>query len=164
MQMEFNAKEQRCKDARLGSEISNRSGHHLHTPKGASRKGSRGGEQTPIKGRRLCRGDQPQRVSGSGAWAWKRRRCGTRCGWSRRHSRCPVSCGFPTRCLCVNRLLHCSGLEFTATLEKSPRGEYELTDAIAALIRTHHPLAGLQIQGRWVDVRDPEVLAALERE
>ena len=54
--------------------------------------------------------------------------------------------------------------EFTAKLEKSPRGEYELTDAIAALIRTHHPLAGLKIQGRWVDVRDPEVLAALEKE
>ena len=54
--------------------------------------------------------------------------------------------------------------EFTAKLEKSPRGEYELTDAIAALIRTHHPLAGLEIQGRWVDVRDPEVLAALEKE
>lgn len=55
-------------------------------------------------------------------------------------------------------------LEFTATLEKSPRGKNKLTEAIAALIRTHHPLAGLQIQGRWVDVRDPEVLAALEKE
>ena len=54
--------------------------------------------------------------------------------------------------------------EHTATLAKSPRGEYELTDAIAALIRTHHPLAGLKIEGRWVDVRDPDVLAALERE
>lgn len=53
--------------------------------------------------------------------------------------------------------------EFTATLEKSPRGEYELTDAIAALVRAHHPLAGLEIQGRWVDVRDPEVLAELEK-
>ncbi len=54
--------------------------------------------------------------------------------------------------------------EFTAKLEKSPRGEYELTDAISALIETHHPIAGLEIQGRWVDVRDPEVLAALEKE
>ena len=54
--------------------------------------------------------------------------------------------------------------EFTATLQKSPRGEYELTDAILALIQTHHPLAGLKIEGRWVDVRDPEVLAALEKE
>ncbi len=54
--------------------------------------------------------------------------------------------------------------EWTAQLEKSPRGEYELTDAITALIRTHHPLAGLRIEGRWVDVRDPEVLARLELE
>jgi tetratricopeptide (TPR) repeat protein len=53
--------------------------------------------------------------------------------------------------------------EFTAKLEKSPRGEYELTDAISALIDTKHTLAGLQIQGRWVDVRDPEVLEALDR-
>ena len=28
----------------------------------------------------------------------------------------------------------------------------------------HHPIAGMKIEGRWVDVRDPEVLAALERE
>ncbi len=54
--------------------------------------------------------------------------------------------------------------EFTAKLEKSPRDEYELTDAISALIKTHHPLAGLKIEGRWVDVRDPEVLATLEQQ
>ena len=54
--------------------------------------------------------------------------------------------------------------EHTATLQKSPRGEYELTDAIAALVTTRHPLAGLRIEGRWVDVRDPEVLAQLEKE
>lgn len=53
--------------------------------------------------------------------------------------------------------------EFTARLEKSPRGEYELTDAISALVTGGHPLAGLEIQGRWVDVRDPEVLAELRR-
>jgi len=53
--------------------------------------------------------------------------------------------------------------EFTAKLEKSPRGEYEITDAISALIAAKHTLAGLKIQGRWVDVRDPEVLAALEQ-
>lgn len=52
--------------------------------------------------------------------------------------------------------------EFTAKLEKSPRGEYELTDAIIALIKTNHRMAGLEIQGRWVDVRDPEVLAGLQ--
>ena len=54
--------------------------------------------------------------------------------------------------------------EFTAKLKKSPRGEYELTDAISALVTTKHKLAGLEIQGRWVDVRDPEVLKALENE
>jgi dTDP-glucose pyrophosphorylase len=54
--------------------------------------------------------------------------------------------------------------EFTARLQKSPRGEYELTDAISAMIAAGKNLAGLEIQGRWVDVRDPEVLAKLEKE
>ena len=53
---------------------------------------------------------------------------------------------------------------FTARLQKSPRGEYELTDAISAMLADGRRIAGLEIQGRWVDVRDPEVLAALERE
>lgn len=53
--------------------------------------------------------------------------------------------------------------DFTARLEKSPRGEYELTDAINAMLAAGHRIAGLAIQGRWVDVRDPDVLAALER-
>src|SRR5689334_19425457 len=43
--------------------------------------------------------------------------------------------------------------EFTARLEKSPRGEYELTDAINALVAAGHRIAGMQIEGRWVDVR-----------
>ncbi len=54
--------------------------------------------------------------------------------------------------------------EFTARLEKSPRGEYELTDAVSALVAAGHKLAGLEIPGRWVDVRDPEVLAKLANE
>jgi NDP-sugar pyrophosphorylase family protein len=54
--------------------------------------------------------------------------------------------------------------EFTARLQKSPRGEYELTDAVNALLETRHRIAGLEIEGRWVDVRDPEVLAGLERD
>jgi UDP-N-acetylglucosamine diphosphorylase / glucose-1-phosphate thymidylyltransferase / UDP-N-acetylgalactosamine diphosphorylase / glucosamine-1-phosphate N-acetyltransferase / galactosamine-1-phosphate N-acetyltransferase len=53
--------------------------------------------------------------------------------------------------------------DFTAVLQKSPRGEYELTDAINAIVRAGHRIAGMEIEGRWVDVRDPEVLAALER-
>ena len=54
--------------------------------------------------------------------------------------------------------------EHTARLAKSPRGEYELTDAIISMLTAGESIAALQIQGRWVDVRDPEVLAALERD
>ena len=43
-------------------------------------------------------------------------------------------------------------------------GEYELTDAISAIVAGGQKLAGLEVPGRWVDVRDPEVLARLERE
>ena len=52
----------------------------------------------------------------------------------------------------------------TAKLQKSPRGEYELTDAINALVQAGHRIAGMPIEGRWVDVRDPEVLASLENQ
>jgi UDP-N-acetylglucosamine diphosphorylase / glucose-1-phosphate thymidylyltransferase / UDP-N-acetylgalactosamine diphosphorylase / glucosamine-1-phosphate N-acetyltransferase / galactosamine-1-phosphate N-acetyltransferase len=51
--------------------------------------------------------------------------------------------------------------EFIGKLKKSPRGEYELTDAISGLVEAGHKLAGLEIEGRWVDVRDPEVLEKL---
>jgi NDP-sugar pyrophosphorylase family protein len=51
--------------------------------------------------------------------------------------------------------------EFISQLQKSSRGEYELTDAISAMVQTGHKLAGLEIEGRWVDVRDPEVLEKL---
>ncbi len=54
--------------------------------------------------------------------------------------------------------------DFMARLEKSPRGEYELTDAVSMHVAADLRLAGLEIQGRWVDVRDPEVLAKLENE
>ncbi len=53
--------------------------------------------------------------------------------------------------------------DFTAQLQKSPRGEYELTDAISAMVAAGQRLAGLEIPGRWVDVRDPETLARLEK-
>jgi dTDP-glucose pyrophosphorylase len=52
--------------------------------------------------------------------------------------------------------------QFIARLEKSSRGEYELTDAVAAMAAAGHRIAGMPIAGRWVDVRDPEILAALE--
>jgi len=54
--------------------------------------------------------------------------------------------------------------DFTAKLQKSPRGEYELTDALNDLVAAGRRIAGLKIEGRWVDVRDPEVLADLENE
>jgi dTDP-glucose pyrophosphorylase len=60
-------------------------------------------------------------------------------------------------------IFQASLFDYTALLHKSPRGEYELTDAIIRMLETGHKLAGLEIQGRWVDVRDPEVLAALEK-
>jgi dTDP-glucose pyrophosphorylase len=53
--------------------------------------------------------------------------------------------------------------EFTVGLQPSPRGEYELTDAISAMVAAGHRIAGLEIKGRWVDVRDPEALASLEK-
>ncbi len=49
----------------------------------------------------------------------------------------------------------------TARLEKSPRGEYELTDALTGMLGAGETIAGLKIAGRWVDVRDPEVLRSL---
>jgi dTDP-glucose pyrophosphorylase len=54
--------------------------------------------------------------------------------------------------------------EFTARLQKSPRGEYELTDAVSGMLSAGHTIAGMKIAGRWVDVRDPEVLERLEHE
>jgi dTDP-glucose pyrophosphorylase len=51
--------------------------------------------------------------------------------------------------------------EFTAKLEKSPRGEYELTDAIRNLAQSGRLVKALELTGDWADVRDPEVLAEL---
>jgi dTDP-glucose pyrophosphorylase len=47
-------------------------------------------------------------------------------------------------------------------LKPSPRGEYELTDAVNGLVSAGHRVAGAEIEGRWVDVRDPDVLASLQ--
>lgn len=51
--------------------------------------------------------------------------------------------------------------DFTARLEKSPRGEYELTDAIRALAQSGRCVRAFELNGEWADVRDPEVLAEL---
>lgn len=50
---------------------------------------------------------------------------------------------------------------FTARLEKSPRGEYELTDAIRSLAQSGYVVQVYELTGDWADVRDPEVLATL---
>jgi dTDP-glucose pyrophosphorylase len=50
---------------------------------------------------------------------------------------------------------------YVACLEKSPRGEYELTDAIRAMARDGMKVKAVEITGYWADVRDPEILSAL---
>ena len=51
--------------------------------------------------------------------------------------------------------------EFTAKLQPSPRGEYELTDAIRELAQSENKVQALELRGDWADVRDPEILAKL---
>ncbi len=51
--------------------------------------------------------------------------------------------------------------EHTARLERSPRGEYELTDAIRTLAQITGAVRAIELEGEWADVRDPEVLANL---
>jgi dTDP-glucose pyrophosphorylase len=53
--------------------------------------------------------------------------------------------------------------EFTAKLKPSPRGEYELTDAIRELAQSRKKVQALELTGEWADVRDPETLAKLNR-
>ncbi len=50
---------------------------------------------------------------------------------------------------------------YVARLEKSPRGEYELTDAVRAMARDGKKVKAVEIKGYWADVRDPETLSAL---
>ena len=58
--------------------------------------------------------------------------------------------------------------DFTAKLKPSPRGEYELTDAIRELAQSGQVRAGravkaLKLAGAWADVRDPQILARLNQ-
>jgi dTDP-glucose pyrophosphorylase len=53
--------------------------------------------------------------------------------------------------------------EFTAKLQPSPRGEYELTDAIRDLAQSGKKVQALELVGEWADVRDPEILAKLNQ-
>jgi dTDP-glucose pyrophosphorylase len=52
---------------------------------------------------------------------------------------------------------------FTAKLRPSPRGEYELTNAVRDLARSSKKVKALELTGEWADVRDPEILARLNR-
>lgn len=51
--------------------------------------------------------------------------------------------------------------DFTAKLERSPRGEYELTDAVRDLAHSGRKVQALELSGDWADVRDPEILSRL---
>ena len=53
--------------------------------------------------------------------------------------------------------------DYIAKLQPSPRGEYELTDAIRELAVSGKKVQALEIAGDWADVRDPEILAQLNR-
>lgn len=50
-----------------------------------------------------------------------------------------------------------------AKLERSPRGEFELTDAIRTLALAGNKVQAFELAGDWADVRDPEILAQLNR-
>jgi dTDP-glucose pyrophosphorylase len=52
--------------------------------------------------------------------------------------------------------------DFTGKLTPSPRGEYELTDAIRSLAQSGK-IKALELTGEWADVRDPEILARLNK-
>ena len=53
--------------------------------------------------------------------------------------------------------------DFIAKLKPSPRGEYELTDAIRELAQSGKKVQALELTGNWADVRDPETLARLNQ-
>jgi UDP-N-acetylglucosamine diphosphorylase / glucose-1-phosphate thymidylyltransferase / UDP-N-acetylgalactosamine diphosphorylase / glucosamine-1-phosphate N-acetyltransferase / galactosamine-1-phosphate N-acetyltransferase len=53
--------------------------------------------------------------------------------------------------------------DFIAKLKPSPRGEYELTDAIRDLAQSGKKVKALELTGEWADVRDPEILAKLNQ-
>src|SRR6266403_166061 len=51
----------------------------------------------------------------------------------------------------------------TSKLRPSPRGEYELTDAIRDLAQSGRKVQAFELEGAWADVRDPEILAKLNQ-
>jgi UDP-N-acetylglucosamine diphosphorylase / glucose-1-phosphate thymidylyltransferase / UDP-N-acetylgalactosamine diphosphorylase / glucosamine-1-phosphate N-acetyltransferase / galactosamine-1-phosphate N-acetyltransferase len=53
--------------------------------------------------------------------------------------------------------------DYITKLERSTRGEFELTDAIRNLALAGNKVQAFELAGTWADVRDPEVLARLNR-
>jgi dTDP-glucose pyrophosphorylase len=51
---------------------------------------------------------------------------------------------------------------YTASLQKSPRNEYELPDALRVMTADGYRIKGLELTGYWVDVRDPEMLTTAD--
>ncbi len=51
--------------------------------------------------------------------------------------------------------------DWTAKLQPSLRGEFELTDAIRDLAQSGRKVQAIELTGSWADVRDPEILARL---
>ena len=54
--------------------------------------------------------------------------------------------------------------EYTAKIAPSARGEYELPDAITAMINDGYPTKGIALEGKWRDVGTPEDYAAINAE
>jgi dTDP-glucose pyrophosphorylase len=53
--------------------------------------------------------------------------------------------------------------DYTAVLAPSPRGEYEITDAIKAMIRDKRQVRGFELEGFWSDVGRPEDIETVAR-
>ena len=53
--------------------------------------------------------------------------------------------------------------DYITKLERSTRGEFELTDAIRNLALAGNKVQAFELAGEWADVRDPEILARLNR-
>jgi len=63
------------------------------------------------------------------------------------------------RLLTPSVIVDISDLEALDRIERSPRGEYELTDAVHAIVNSGEPVAWYAIEGFWRDVGRPEDLA-----
>jgi len=53
---------------------------------------------------------------------------------------------------------------YLQALTPSSRGEYEVTDALHAMIRAGEPVYGHPLTGLWSDVGTPEIVAALDND